>query len=285
MMSPKQRERKKENHNTTSFCVIFQRCFTTTPPSPGSSTAITYKQWQCQSWCHHHRLITSLLLSLPKDAPTWHNLRSAAPFSPPHILRLRRSASKRRRFLAFSNQQVLDLRPGPRLPRLPPPPHNRGPEPGPPQQGLRRRRVPEAGPGQDPDRARAHGRAALDGVRQDQAAGGVRQSHRRRRVQRDHMGRGGGPLVSGDRAGAGRDGEAGGGARGQRHWEYRFVFGAPGSRVLQALGLCGRPGWDPRNGVFQKAQEAEMISPSFLFVSSTKLIYRRLILHNMSTGM
>lgn len=108
------------------------------------------------------------------------------------------------------------------------------------------------------------------------------------------MGRGGGPLVSGDRVGEGRDGEAGGGARGQRHWEYRFVFGAPGSRVLQALGLCGRPGWDPRNGVFQKAQEAEMMpnplccllidllqktSIFFVcnFVSGTKLVYRRLI--------
>lgn len=256
IMSPKQEEKRNERLATRRrfFCGELSLSSNGASQPHLCRTAITYKQWQ-----GHHPLIISLLLSLPKDAPTWHNLRSA-PFSPPHIIiRRRLSSSKRRRFLAFSNQQVLDLRPRPRLPRLPPPPHNRGPEPGPPQQGLRGGRVPEAGPGEDPDRAGAHGLPALDGVRQDEAAGGVRQSHRRRRVQRDHMGRGGGPLVSGDRVGEGRDGEGSGGARGQGHWEYRFVFGAPGSRVLQALGLCGRPGWDPRNGVFQKAQEAEMM--------------------------
>lgn len=72
----------------------------------------------------------------------------------------------------------------------------------------------------------------MGGVREDEATGGVREGDGGRGVQRDHMGRGGGPVVPGDRAGEGGDGEGGGRAAGERDQEYRLVFGAPGSGVL-----------------------------------------------------
>jgi len=45
----------------------------------------------------------------------------------------------------------------------------------------------------------------MGGAQENAAAGGVREGHRRRRIQRHHMGRGGGPVVPGHRARKGRD--------------------------------------------------------------------------------
>lgn len=65
-----------------------------------SSTAITYKQLQCQSWCHHHhhRLITSLLFfSLASQRCFYvaqsplRSLLSASHHPPPPPLRLKTS--------------------------------------------------------------------------------------------------------------------------------------------------------------------------------------------------
>lgn len=106
----------------------------------------TKTQWWRHSWD-----TTAIGLSshhLLKHAPTWHNLRSP-PLSPPQKHHHLHSPFKRLRFAAHFNhhQQLLNLRPRPGLPRLPPPPHDRGAQPGPPQQGLRGGRVSEAGPG------------------------------------------------------------------------------------------------------------------------------------------
>ncbi|TQD93170.1 hypothetical protein C1H46_021263 [Malus baccata] len=160
------------------------------------------------------QLITS---PLPKHDLTWHYLRSP-PLSPPQKHRRRsHSPAKPHPVAPLPNHQpILNLRPRPRHPGLQPPPHDRGAQPGPPQQGVRSRRVSEAGPGQDPDGAGAHGLAAVDGVQEDEAAGGVREGDGRRRVQRDHMGRGGGPVVSGAGAGEGGDGEVDRGAGRER---------------------------------------------------------------------
>ncbi|KAM1147435.1 hypothetical protein ACFX13_039855 [Malus domestica] len=68
----------------------------------------------------------------------------------------------------------------PRHPGLQPSPHDRGAQPGPPQQGVRGRRVSEAGLGQDPEDARAHELPAVNGVQEDEAAGGVHEVDGRR---------------------------------------------------------------------------------------------------------
>lgn len=104
---------------------------------------------------------------------------------------LRQPAKRRRLSPIHHSQQVLNLRPRPRVPRLRTPAHGRGPEPGPPQLSVRGGRVPEAGPRKDPGRAGEHRRVAVGGVPEDAEAGGLREGHRGRRVQRHHLGRGG----------------------------------------------------------------------------------------------
>ena len=101
-----------------------------------------------------------------------------------------------------------------------------------PERRLRGRRVPAAGPGEDPGGAGAHGVGAVGGAPPHAAAGGVREGHGGRRVQRHHMGRGGGPFVPGDWAREGRHGEAHRGASGERDLQHRALLGAQGARVL-----------------------------------------------------
>lgn len=123
---------------------ILKRRRTTTIPTLKHCTTHPYKNPMVAS------LMGDKLLShhLLKHAPTWHNLRSPL-LSPPQKHHHLHSPFKRLRFAAHFNhhQQLLNLRPRPRLPRLPPPPHDRGAQHGPPQQGLRGGRVSEAGSG------------------------------------------------------------------------------------------------------------------------------------------
>ncbi|CAN6561667.1 unnamed protein product [Malus baccata var. baccata] len=87
----------------------------------------------------------------------------------------------------------------PRHPGLQPSPHDRGAQPGPPQQGVRGRRVSEAGPGQDPDGARAHRLVAVNGVQEDEAAGGVHEVDGRRPPVQTSFGRHAGVTMASDR--------------------------------------------------------------------------------------
>ena len=108
----------------------------------------------------------------------------------------------------------------------------------------------------------------MGGVPEDAAAGGVREGDGGRSVQRDHMGRGGGSVLSRDRAGEGGDGEAVGGAGRERHLQHCALCGAPRVRVLQAVGFCCGSGRDPRYGVFPEAKQEILINNflSFFFL-------------------
>jgi len=114
----------------------------------------------------------------------------------------------------------------------------------------------------------------MGGAPENAAAGGVREGHRRRRLQRHHMGRGGGPVVPGHRARQGRYREAAEGASGKRNFQYCPLFGAPSSRILPPLGLRRRSRRHPGNGLLQKKkQKIAFLFFYFTFLSTMYFLF------------